>query len=111
MQHKLSYQLRNNQEILIDKTELDYTKKKDIITFEDEYGLQIIDLKTKKYTKNNQEYTFIVDFIKKICNIVLETSETCTFNIECSMKISEKKIIITYTIEEKLNLEINLKGE
>ncbi len=111
MIHLLDYQLNNKNQILINQKDVEYQINNDVIVFKDQFGEQQIDIKNKKYAKNNQEYQLTIDINENICHIVLTTGEKISFNCPSSLENNNNEINIKYQIEEQLELKIIMKGK
>ena len=85
-------------------------KKGKYFHFTDEYGKHFIDLKNKKYEKNNKDIIFTIDFVNNLGIIIVNGDKEFNFDTECYLKETPIKITLLYKLdEEKIKIEIDLE--
>ena len=112
----LNLQLIKGEEVLLDKKEIPYEKKEENIIFELEDMIHTINLSTKEFTRENDEYSFFLDIENEKCEITLKKEQYyLQVSVEYANLLKNKNIIhLSYFIETddtKTELIICLEGD
>lgn len=102
MRKIIDWKLINKHEELINLKDVycDYIPNKKLI-YVDESGRHIIDLKENIYTREGNDYSFLVNFSKREAIVKLSSGERCSFGIECENYISNTEIRLMYKMDEE----------
>jgi hypothetical protein len=106
--HLIDWQLKNNQEVVLDLKNVRCSFNENILTLNEEDAVNKIDLNTKKYNRKSLDYTMEIDFNSQVCSFAFANNEKCAFDIECELINKENEIILTYKYDEEVK-EINIK--
>ena len=113
---KLNLQLKKGEEIVLERNDITYIQKEDIISFTLEDMKHIINLNTKEFTRENEEYAFFLDIENKNCEITLKKEQYyLQVGVEYANLLKNKNIIeLSYFIETddtRTELTLELEGE
>jgi len=113
---KLNLVLKKGEEILLQKNAISYNKHLEEITFQLDEMEHRINLETKEFIRENQEYSFFLDIENKNCEITLKKEDYhLQVQVEYANLVKNKnKIILTYFIEtddNAIELTLDLEGE
>lgn len=85
-------------------------KKAEFLRFTDEYGNHFIDLKNKKYEKNDKDIIFTIDFVNNLGIIIVNGDKEFNFDTKCYLKETARKITLQYKMDEEIiKIEIDLE--
>ncbi len=112
----LNLKLYKGEEIVLEKKDIFYKNENDIITFNLEDMEHTINLTTKEFTRENNEYSFFMDIAEKKCEITLKKEQYyLQVEVEYANLLRNKNLInLSYLIEtddEKTELILELEGE
>lgn len=113
---KCNLKLKKGEEIVLEKNEIPYEKKEDCITFSLDDMEHTINLNTKEFTRENEEYAFFLDIENEKCEITLKKEQYyLQVLVEYANLLENKNIIhLSYFIEtddNKTELILHLEGE
>jgi len=113
---KCNLKLKKGEEIILEKESLPYEKKENILTFQIEDMTHTLNLETKEFIRENEEYSFFLDIENKNCEITLKKEQYyLQVQVEYANLLENKnEIDLTYFIEtddEKTELLMELEGE
>lgn len=97
----LDITLWKDNEIVFEKKDVDAINEEMIITFNIDNMYHEIDLKTKKFKRENDEFTFLLDFENKLCTYELKDPHAM-FDIivdDSTFEIGKHQITMEYAIE------------
>lgn len=112
----MNIKLKKGDKIVLEKEQIPYKIKEEIITFLLDDMKHSLNLKTEEFTRENEEYSFFLDTLNKNCEITLKKEQYyLQVGVEYATLLKNKNVIeLTYFIEtddEKTTLLLELEGE
>lgn len=92
---KIRWQLYNNNELIINNENAKCEYQDNVIKYEEDDGLNTIDLNKKSYIRENKEYRMEIDFANNTFNFLLKEKKRELSNKLLSSELTIKDDIIT----------------
>lgn len=108
--------LKKGEEVVLEKKNIPYEKKENSIVFPLEDMVHTLNLETKEFIRENEEYAFFLDIENKNCEITLKKEKYyLQVQVEYANLLENKnEINLTYFIEtddSATELILELEGE
>lgn len=108
---KIDWKLKNFDEVVIDKKDVDAILDKNVIYYTDEYGTHVVDCDNKIYERRAEYDIFRVDFNKSLLTVIFNDNKL-KYDIVTKYEDIKNKLILSYDLgNEKKVIEITRKEE
>ena len=99
----INWMLKDNNEVIINNQAVECSFSDDIIIYNENSNINIIDIKNKTYKRENDEFSFTIDFKNKSFKYILKEKDYLIENKLTKAVFSQNKNIynLIYSMDEE----------